>query len=102
MLYTRKSVTCEFPVIEKLAVDHKDAVPVVFNTPFEYVGADLPEGTVNTNPCPDLSFHCVTLLPDSVRELESAASNHNEHPGIVRGSNPKYCCVPKLTLVAIV
>jgi hypothetical protein len=33
---------------------------------------------------------------------ESAASNQRAHPGIVRGSNPKYCCDPKFTPDAIV
>jgi hypothetical protein len=51
---------------------------------------------------PLLSFHAVTLLPDSVRVDESAASNQRAHPGIVRGSNPKYCCAPKFTHDAIV
>jgi hypothetical protein len=33
---------------------------------------------------------------------ESAASSQRAHPGIVRGSTPKYCCDPKFTHEAIV
>jgi hypothetical protein len=36
-----------------------------------------------------LSVHPVTLLFESVNVVVSAASNHNEQPGIVRGSNPE-------------
>jgi hypothetical protein len=34
--------------------------------------------------------------------VESSASSQRTHPGIVLGSNPKYCWVPKFTPEAIV
>ena len=44
---------------------------------------------VITYPFPDLSFH-VSKFPDEVViDVESAASNHNPHPGILRGSKPE-------------
>jgi hypothetical protein len=38
----------------------------------------------------DLSNHFETFAPDRVTVLESAASYHAAHPGMVRGSNPEY------------
>jgi hypothetical protein len=49
-----------------------------------------------------LFLHAVTLPELNVNVLESAASCHSTHPGIVRGSNPKYCWVDVLTAVAII
>ena len=57
---------------------------------------------VASRPFPDLSFQVVTTLAERTVALESAASNQIEHPGIVLGSNPKYCCAPKFTPDAIV
>ena len=67
-----------------------------------YVGRFPETVCVAFRPFPLLSFHAVTLLPDSVSVEESAASSQRAHPGIVRGSNPKYCCDPKFTPDAIV
>jgi hypothetical protein len=61
-----------------------------------------PNGVI-VAPRPDLSAHWVTFPPPLVVSvLASAASIQRQHPGIVLGSNPKYCWVPKFTLDAIV
>jgi hypothetical protein len=57
---------------------------------------------LNTTPSPDLSLHCVTLLPVKDIVVASAPSIQRIHPGSVLGSNPKYCCCPKFTPDAIV
>jgi hypothetical protein len=48
---------------------------------------------------PDLSFHEPTLDPElKVRVDTSAASNHRDIPGILRGLKPEYVLVvPKMT-----
>jgi hypothetical protein len=43
-------------------------------------------------PFPLLSAHAVTLLPDSVSEFLSAASNHSAQFPSVLGSKPEYRC----------
>ena len=40
---------------------------------------------VAESPLPDLSFHCVTVEVFNTKVEVSAASNHNEHPGIKSG-----------------
>jgi hypothetical protein len=62
----------------------------------------VPNGVI-VAPRPDLSAHWVTFPPPLVVSVRaSAASSQRQHPGIVRGSNPKYCWVPKFTPEAIV
>ena len=59
--------------------------------PDVYVGAVTEfENVVPLYPFPDLSRIVAILLPELnvIREL-SAPSNHNAHPGILRGSNPE-------------
>ncbi len=52
-------------------------------------------------PCPDLSFHRVTLLPDRTTVFESAASNHSTNPGRVSGLNRGVCeDVPTIDIFA--
>lgn len=43
-----------------------------------------------------LFLHVATLPEENWNVLESAASCHSWHPGIVRGSNPKYCWVENI------
>ena len=54
-----------------------------FNTLVLYV--DVNAVAVVSRLLPDLSFHWDTLLPLNTILLESAASNHNAHPGICVG-----------------
>jgi hypothetical protein len=49
-----------------------------------YVGATTPVAFL---PFPLLSAHAVTLLPDRVTVVASAASSQSEHPGICVGVN---------------
>jgi hypothetical protein len=47
-----------------------------------------------------LFLHAVTLPEINVNVLESAASCHTWHPGIVRGSNPEYCWAENIVTTA--
>jgi hypothetical protein len=60
-----------------------------FIVEFDHIGETLPVALFDK---PDLSIHDVTATPLAGVPLltvrESAASNHNTHPGMLRGSKP--------------
>ena len=86
ILPTRNRVTGVLPEISKLDVDQSAFDPVVVTTPLEYVGDVYPPlGTVSEYPRPDLSAHAVTLLPDRVNVVASAASSHIDSPSMSSG-----------------
>ena len=78
-----------------------DPLSATADSPLKVVWVGDPTD-VPTDALGDLSLHCVIVLPDMVRVALSAPSSHITHPGIIAGSNPEYCWVPKLTLDAIV
>jgi hypothetical protein len=51
------------------------------------VSVGFPVAAVALYPFPDLSFQVVTDVPDRTKLEVSAASNHNDKPGILCGEN---------------